>query len=137
MLVIDSSVAVKLAVAEEHYDIALRLSSSDEDFIVPSLLWAELSNALWKKARRGEIDKTHVAEAVIGVQSVVTETVPIEILHADALRIALALDHPVYDCMYLALAELRDIVIVTDDKGLLRAARAGGLGHRVTALADA
>ena len=35
-----------------------------------------------------------------------------------ALRLAVALNHPAYDCMYLALAELIDGELVTADRAL-------------------
>ena len=45
-----------------------------------------------------------------------------------AVRIALALDHPDYDCVYIALAEAEELQFVTADTDLLRkvARRASG-----------
>jgi len=48
------------------------------------------------------------------------ELVPLAGLSRRAAAIALALDHPVYDCFYLALAEARDAPMVTADRRLLR-----------------
>jgi len=39
-------------------------------------------------------------------------------LAARALAIAAAIEHPAYDCFYLALAELRDTRLVTADRRL-------------------
>ena len=38
-----------------------------------------------------------------------------ETVSADAVRLALALDHPVYDCVYLALAHRIGAMVVTAD----------------------
>ncbi len=40
-------------------------------------------------------------------------------LAARSLALAADLDHPVYDCLYLALAELREASLVTADQRLL------------------
>jgi predicted nucleic acid-binding protein len=50
--------------------------------------------------------------------------------------IASQLDHPVYDCFYLALAEARDALLVTADRRLLRKLRGTPWVERVVNLAD-
>ena len=40
----------------------------------------------------------------------------------EALRLAQLLDHPVYDCVYLALALLREVPVVTADRRFVAAA---------------
>lgn len=37
-----------------------------------------------------------------------------------ALAIAHALDYPAYDCFYVALAQAREAIVVTDDRTLLK-----------------
>ncbi len=44
-----------------------------------------------------------------------------------ATRLALALDHPAYDCTYLALAEMLSCPMVIADERLNRKLRSGGL----------
>ena len=39
-----------------------------------------------------------------------------ELVSADAVRLALALEHPVYDCLYLALAHRIGATVVTADR---------------------
>jgi predicted nucleic acid-binding protein len=49
-----------------------------------------------------------------------SELVPSAILTDRALAIALELRHSVYDCFYVALADLREVDFVTADAQLLR-----------------
>ena len=51
-----------------------------------------------------------------------------------ALEIALALEHPAYDCFYIALAELDASAVVTADRKLLARVDGSAWASRVTAL---
>ena len=44
---------------------------------------------------------------------------PLAPLAARALAIAAELRHPAYDCFYLALAEVRDLKLITADRRLV------------------
>ena len=54
-LVVDASMAVKLLIAEEGSDAARDLVASGDEMHVPRLMASEIANALWRKARLGEI----------------------------------------------------------------------------------
>jgi predicted nucleic acid-binding protein len=57
-----------------------------------------------------------------------------------ATSIAIDLNHPAYDCVYIALAAASDCGFVTADEHLLRKIRGGGtraLRDRVISLSDA
>ena len=54
-LVVDASVAVKWLVAEEDSEAADRLLAGGDDLHAPRLMASEIANALWRKARTGEI----------------------------------------------------------------------------------
>jgi predicted nucleic acid-binding protein len=62
--------------------------------------------------------------------------IPDEALAAAAMQIARRLDHPVYDCFYLALAEQRDARMITADRRLIARLHGTGWEYRVQALAD-
>ena len=62
--------------------------------------------------------------------------VPAIELHENALQIALTLQHPVYDCMYLACAQLEAAPLVTDDRRFLNALGSGAWRDQVIALGD-
>lgn len=55
-LVIDASVAVKWLVAEDNSVLARELAASGDDLHAPRLMACEVANALWRKARQGEIE---------------------------------------------------------------------------------
>ena len=46
-----------------------------------------------------------------------------EDLLAEATRLAVAIAHPIYDCLYIACAQATDSTLVTDDRRLTRAAQ--------------
>jgi predicted nucleic acid-binding protein len=55
-------------------------------------------------------------------------------LAARALELAFALDHPVYDCFYLALAEAEQVGLVTADGRLESRLRGSSWGASVRTL---
>jgi len=118
-LVIDASIAVKWVVEEEGTAEALRLLERSK-LIAPELLVAECANILWKKVRRDELSSEEALLAARLLQSAEIELTPTRILLEPATRIAIELDHPAYDCIYLALAAERDCPFVTADERLPR-----------------
>ena len=114
--VIDASVAIKWFVEEDLSEAAVRLLDREEPFCAPDLIVSEVANIAWKKAIRGEIGQEQASKIVDSIQdSSVTfhASVP---LNARALEIALDLNHPVYDCLYIACAEaVGDGCMVTVD----------------------
>lgn len=61
---------------------------------------------------------------------------PDETLSADAVRLAVALDRPVYDLMYLVLAQRLGTRVVTADQRFVNALADTDHGDLVVALAD-
>ena len=113
-LVVDASVAVKWLVAEEDSDAADRLLT-DDDLHAPRLMASEIANALWRRARIGEIEPGRAGTLMAAVSAMPLHWSSDETLCADAVRLAEALDRPVYDCVYLALAHRVDARLVTAD----------------------
>lgn len=118
-LVVDASVALKLFVSEPDSAAAEALYVSGEFFLAPDLVLAEVANGLWKLARRSELSEAQFLEAIIKLPLVYGELVPLDMLLEAAANIARDIDHPVYDCFYLALAEARAVPLVTADKRLV------------------
>ncbi len=93
----------------------------DDALFAPGFLAIELANIAWKKARIGEIGEAQALDIAAFPRDGAAQLVASEILIAEAMRMALALGHPVYDCLYLACAEYVDGVLVTADVRLCRA----------------
>ncbi len=124
-LVIDASVMVKLVAEEPGSAAARAIFVSERDLIAPDLLRFEVFSALWKKCRLGVYQRDQVELAVSFVDDCV-DLVPMSRLFARASKLSFELDHPIYDCTYLALAERESAVLATADVKLAKAGR--GLG---------
>ncbi|WP_051076262.1 type II toxin-antitoxin system VapC family toxin [Verrucomicrobium sp. 3C] len=72
--------------------------------IAPELLVAECANVLWKKVQCDELSKEEAFLAARLLQAADIEFLPTRSLLETATRTAIEIDHPVYDCLYLALA---------------------------------
>ena len=115
--VVDASVAVKWLVQESCSEEAASLLEDGVTLIAPELLFVEACNVLWAMCRRGDISRADFAEAV-DVLKAAPVAVPVSMrqLAASAGRLAIDLDHPVDDCVYLALAMQEQYPIVTADR---------------------
>lgn len=91
----------------------------DHKFSAPDLIVPEVCNAMRKNVRAGRISSDHAVTAMIELPRLFDSLVPCNQLGAQALAIAISLDHPAYDCFYLALAELDDARVLTADARLL------------------
>ena len=107
--------AVKWLVAEEGSDIARAMAARGEHPHAPRLMASEIANALWRKARLGEIERGDAGIMLASVPEMPVRRGDDEIVCGDGIRLALALDRPVYDCVYLALAHRIGAIVVTAD----------------------
>jgi predicted nucleic acid-binding protein len=117
--IIDASIAIKWVVEEEGTPQALALRKSSR-LAAPDLLVAECANILWKKVQRGELTAEEADLAARLLERSDVELVPMRELMQAAMRIAIALSHPAYDCVYLALALARRSRFVTADERFVR-----------------
>lgn len=134
MQIIDASVGVKWIVPEEDADIAARLIGT-ADLLVPALFYLEVGNALWKKARRGEII-LDVVSPEISLLRDLTEAFDDAEFADRALALSGELDHPIYDCVYLAAAETFEVPLITADRRFIRAVRGSKYQPLVRDLSD-
>jgi predicted nucleic acid-binding protein len=134
--VVDVSVAIKWFVKEPLHDEADRLLDGRGDLHAPDFLIVELANAAWKKARRKEIGRLQAMEMVQGCLQGVPTLHRSTDLAQRALQIGLELDHPVYDCVYIACAEELGRILVTADARLARVVQATPFSARVVHLSN-
>ena len=116
LFVLDASVAVKWFVSEEHSDVAALLLDENFDLAVPRLFFSEFGNILWKKFSRGELSHGEVIDAARGLPSAMLTHMDDERLLDVPIVLACELKHPVYDCLYLALANSLETAMVTADQ---------------------
>lgn len=135
-LVVDASVAVKWLVAEEESESANRLAAGAEDLHAPRLMASEVANTLWRKARLGEIGRDRAGVLMAALTEMPVRWNVDETLCADAVRLALALDRPVYDCVYLALAHRVGAQVITADVRFANALAMTEHGGSVVTLTD-
>ena len=134
--VVDASVAVKLLVDEPDSDAARKLVASGRELHAPRLMASEVANALWRKARLGQVERADAGAALAWLPDMPVRWNDDETVSADAVRLALALDHPVYDCVYLALAHRIGATVVTADRRFVTAVSPTEHGETVMTLAD-
>ncbi|MFB9951286.1 type II toxin-antitoxin system VapC family toxin [Rhizobium puerariae] len=91
--------------------------------VAPDLFIAECANILWKKVRRKGLSLAEGRFAAMLIESAEIELVEMRPLLQDASQIAFELDHPAYDCMYLALAVRDGCSFITADGTLVRKIR--------------
>jgi predicted nucleic acid-binding protein len=115
MIIVDASVAVKWVVSESG-------SSEAAGFLgkgrlgAPTLWLSEASNALWAKVMRLQLTPEEARSQATDLAEAPVVPIPLPGLLPVAMRLALELKHPIYDCFYLAAAMQRDTHVVTGDR---------------------
>jgi predicted nucleic acid-binding protein len=133
-LVVDASVAVAWFLPLVETERANAILRSGDHLFAPELVIAEIANAAWKAATFHGTPPQAAKEIVREASRFFSELVPLTALKNRALVIALELRHPIYDCFYLALAEMRDIEFITADDRLLRRCATTPFSARTKAL---
>jgi predicted nucleic acid-binding protein len=119
-IVVGASVAIKWYLAEEDWETARGLLAGADQVTAPELVVVEISNAAWKAYRRGFIAAEQQALIAGDIVHVFDRLEPLSSLSVRASAIAREIDHPVYDCFYLALSEAKDARLVTSDRLLAK-----------------
>lgn len=134
--IVDASVAIKWFVREDLHERALSLLDHVDRLQAPDLIAAEVANVAWKKCLRGEIGNDQARLIAAAMRHYVPVLQPSAELVEPALDAALALRHPLYDCLYLACAEAAGGILVTADEELCETVRDGDFAPLVRHLGD-
>ena len=118
-LVVDASVIVKWVLPEALSEQADQLRN--ENLVAPEFWLVEVANVVWRRCIRGEFDPAAAAGILQLLGSARIRPAPIVHDVDAALRLGLELNHPVYDCLYLACALREGCRLVTSDERFVSA----------------
>ena len=135
--VIDASIVVKVLTEEPFSDAAAAAMASESNRIAPDLLAFEVASALSKKIRYAGLPIDTARRALQVIPDLLAEQVPLADLSALAMSLSAELKHAFYDCLYLALAEQRDTVVLTADAKFVRVVAASRFSRRIEPLTPA
>jgi predicted nucleic acid-binding protein len=136
IVVVDASVAVKWFVREPRHDIARHLLSEGSLRFAPDLVLSEVTNALRKKHKLGEVSTIQAQRALANLPNYFQRLSPAVETVQDAFQFGIDFDHPTMDCVYLAVAHQIGGLLVSDDKKFVEKCQRFGHGSFVSALAD-
>jgi predicted nucleic acid-binding protein len=128
-IVVDASIALKWVLEEPGSDAAEDLL--EKDLAAPSLWLPDAANGLWRRTVRGELTQAEAEERLGELTKAPVASVPLEQDLPEVTRLAIQLNHPAYDCLYLALAKRLGTFVVTADNRFVEAVANHGthVGH--------
>lgn len=132
--VVDASVALKWFLVEPDSRQAIGLLRNEHALHAPDLPWTEVANAVWKRARRGDITPAEAMRIVADAADFAVTPHQADHLLPDALDLASSHGRTVYNCLYLALALRESAVLVTADARFANALAAHSIGRSIRLL---
>lgn len=129
-LVVDASVLVKVVVDEGDRQTVLD-ALGDNDLIAPAFARIEVSNILWKKRRLGHITSTQAERAMQIIDRRGVRLIDDRRLLPLALSLAMQINHPVYDCLYIVAAKQTAAPLLTADRRLYEGSAPAGIDARM------
>jgi predicted nucleic acid-binding protein len=137
ILVPDASVGVKWYIPEPDSREALNILDPRFELHVPSYFFTEAANVLQRKvAVERSLSEAEGLEIFHLLHTLPMNVRAADELLEDALRHGIRYRRPVYNCLYLVLAESLDGKVVTGDRRLYNGVRGGPLGHLVWWVGD-
>jgi predicted nucleic acid-binding protein len=115
MMIIDANVATYWCV-QTPSTTAAKVILSRPDLRAPALIRIETTHALLKYLRGGLITHDQFRDGIQGIQDAIVEFADDGHLLGVGTDLALANSHPIYDCLYLALALERREPLATADR---------------------
>ena len=124
-LVVGASVGLKWEIEEPDSALAIALVQNEPELLIPDFRLSVASNVLWRQVRRQLFSRDQARDALDLLFALLqpTSTFPMR-LHEAAFKIGLAINHPIYDTLYLAFAIAAGAdAVVTADAPFARAVR--------------
>jgi predicted nucleic acid-binding protein len=126
MIVVDASVIVKWFVPEVGDAAAKALLSATDELVAPEVARVEVASALIRKAIREQLSEADAKNTLRAWLRALADGQIFLLPNADdieaAADLALELQHPLPDCLYLAAAERLGIALITADRSFARRA---------------
>lgn len=120
--VLDASAAVRLILGDPAAAPLAQPLREAALVLAPELMLTEVANTLWKLQRAQQLADLDPQQLLADARDLVDRVEPDRHLQAEALALACHLNHPVYDCLYLALARREAASLISADQRLLRLA---------------
>lgn len=117
-LVLDESAVVRIIEGAEPSTPFQETVMQADLVLAPELMLTEGANALWRLQRGGQLEADGLKRRLSRAAELVDVIEPDLDLQAQALALTCHLDHPVYDCLYLALARRVAAMLLTVDQRL-------------------
>lgn len=117
-MIVDASVVLRWFLNEPGADDAGATFQHRQAPSAPAFILTEVANGLWSAVRRKRIDVDLARTYVQSAPRLFGTLHPTAALYEAAFDLAIELDHPIYDCMYLALADRERLPLLTTDARL-------------------
>lgn len=124
-LVVDASVGLKWVLPESDRHLAWALTRGDDALLLPDFWLSEASNVLWLQVRKKTLTAPEAREGLRSLRELIPPIPTATLALWDtALETGIAVDHPVYDTLYVAFAiAVGAERVVTADMPFVRAMR--------------
>lgn len=120
-LIVDASVALKWVLRQPDSQLAWSIPQRFS-LSAPAFWRLESASVLWKFHRKHLLTDAELTIAFMRLDQAPVDADDAAVDVGQALDLASELGHPVYDCLYLAVALRRDATVVTADGGFAEAA---------------
>ena len=120
--ILDVSAAYAIVTGGSGAESYSQIIATAKRVMAPDIYYSEASNAAWKYFHIEDAPVEIVFKLSIQAVSLIDHFLPSNSLWQDALKLACDLEHPVYDCFYLVLAQKFEATLLTSDRKLLKKA---------------
>jgi len=117
-VVLDASAALEVVLRRPRAAVLIGFLDAAESVSAPDLFVAEVTNALWKHVRAGDLTHDEAREALKDTLQLPESFAPSWELASEALDLATKHGHPAYDAIYAALARRTTATVCTLDRRL-------------------